>query len=80
MLHITTAAPTRELPRETEGDAGSFRATFQAIRNYFPSSQTPGVKCLSQDGSLSNVPVAAMHPCDVVLRINLLLLSVKKEI
>lgn len=62
MLHDTAPAPPAELPGEPEGDAGSFKGSFQAARKFFPSFGIPGMRCLSQDRNLSAVSAAAALP------------------
>lgn len=52
VLHDTTPAPSRtaaRLPGEPKGNAGGFKASFQAARRYFPSFGIPGMRCVSQD-------------------------------
>lgn len=52
VLHDTTPAPSRtaaRLPGEPKGNAGGFKASFQAARRSTPSFGIPGMRCLSQD-------------------------------
>lgn len=52
IVHDITPAPSRRaarLPGEPKGNAGGFKASFQAAGKYFPSFGIPGMRCLSQD-------------------------------